>query len=89
MVTVNDADPRASSLWSIARHNLAFILSTDEQVRLAIQGGTVAVERTATVRLGDANGFDMALMDGRITQEKGDPDRLVDGWKINVNVLHA
>ena len=74
----------AGSLWAIARSNLDWILTPQQQAAMA---GPVATEHEATQRLSQFNGFDPRLMDGRITAVPGDPDLLPDGWKVNVNAL--
>ncbi len=74
----------AGSLWAIARNNLDWILTPQQQ---ALMEGPVATQHEATQRLSQFNGFDPRLMDGRITNAPGDPDLLLDGWKVNVNTL--
>ncbi len=79
-----DTVDTAGSLWAIARANLDWILTPQQQAAL---DGPVATEYKATQRLSQFNGFDPHLMDGKITNEPGDPDLLPDGWKVNVNTL--
>ncbi len=78
----SDHPDTAGSLWAIARSNIDWILTPEQQAKL-----DGAAEYQAAQRLSQFNGLNPRLMDGKLTHAPGDPDTLHDGWKVNVNML--
>ena len=87
VVHADPHDAARNSMWDIASTDVDWILTPQQQ---AAAGGPNALKRKASEALAAFNGFDPALMDGRITARKNvphDPDLLPQDWKVNVNVL--
>ena len=77
-----------SSLWRIAEKHANELLTNTERKKIREEGGGHnAIAGAAANRLMRLNGFDPRLADGVVSHQPGDPDSLLKGWKLNVNVL--
>ncbi|MED5622312.1 LWXIA domain-containing protein [Ideonella sp. BN130291] len=86
-VAVDDGDRASGSLWGIAESHVDTLLTPAEQARAQQRGGHDAVVAQALsqlIQLNPERGFRTDLMDGVVSQAAGDPDRVVDGWNLEV-----
>ena len=92
MVTVDGSRAQARTLWGIAETNVAALLTPAQQQAAAVRGGDAALTLEALKRLTQINPeyrLRLDLMDGRVTDQPGDPDTLIDGWQFNVSGANA
>ena len=76
-----------STLWGISAANAESLLTPEERAAASARGGDDAVTLEALQELVGLNpefGFDLALMDGRVTTARGDPDRVIPGWVLRI-----
>jgi hypothetical protein len=84
-VTVDGDRRETATLRGISEHNLQTLLTPTEIAAARQEGGKNHVTSEALSQLFNLNPrFDRRLMDGTATHLEGDPDTLIDGWKIKV-----
>jgi hypothetical protein len=84
-VTVDGSNAKTATLWGISEHNVTTLLAGPALDKAKQEGGRNHVVSEALTQLFNLNPrFDKRLMDGVVTNIEGDPDTLVDGWKVKV-----
>ena len=84
-VFVDGEHRESATLWGISAHNLKTLLTPTALAEAREEGGEDHVTSEALSQLFNLNPrFDKRLMDGIVTNVEGDPDTLIDGWKIRV-----
>ena len=84
-VFVDGEHRESATLWGISAHNLKTLLTPAALAEAREEGGEDHVTSEALSQLFNLNPrFDKRLMDGIVTNVEGDPDTLIDGWKIRV-----
>ncbi|WP_140633962.1 DUF4781 domain-containing protein [Methylibium rhizosphaerae] len=84
-VTVDGSDPKTGTLRGIAENNAATLLAGPELDKARQEGGRNRVANEALSQLFNLNPrFDKRLMDGVVSNVAGDPDTLMEGWKVKV-----
>lgn len=90
LVTVDGDDPETATLWGISEHNLQTLLTQTQLGDARQQGGENAAVSEALSQLFNLNPrFDKRLMDGVVSNVAGDPDTLLNGWRIEVGQRSA
>ncbi len=85
---VSDADRSTATLWGIAEANADHLLSAQAASEARSRGGEVSVVAQALQQLVQINpqyGLNLSLMDGRLSNQPGDPDVVLNGWRFQVN----
>ena len=89
-MTVDGRHRATRTLWGIAEANVDTLLTKKQQRRAQARGGEIGVTYAALkelVQINPQRHFRLDLMDGHVSNARGDPDLIRDGWKINVNRL--
>ncbi|HEX6706134.1 MAG TPA: hypothetical protein VF169_15335 [Albitalea sp.] len=92
VVKVDDRRPAFASLFGIAQSNVDTLLTDPEEQAAEHAGGHAAVVDAALDKLFAINPdrhFRPELLDGRVSDEPGDPDFVRNGWLINVNAVRV
>ncbi|WP_432726910.1 DUF4781 domain-containing protein [Variovorax sp. W6] len=89
-VTVDGGDPATATLWGMSEENQKTLLTPIQIGEAQREGGEIRVIDEALSQLFNLNPrFDRRLMDGVPSNVAGDPDTLLDGWRIQVGQRSA